>query len=281
MKLYVDNREKKLYSLLTAFNFSNQSECVESTDKQTTISKKHTSDDLSIEIKQLEIGDLILCDDSDNILIVFERKSIGDLASSIHDGRYKEQSERLSNFPITNHNIIYIIEGNIDRIYKSKIKSTTLKSCVVSLNLSKGFSTLKTVSIDDTARWVLAYCYKITGDKVLKTNLVNCDTNKNNDCLEKPTETIQPSSQHLSHLANQAKSKYTTRDNIHILMLSLVPKVSSVSATAILTQYNTLDNLISNLKNDPACLDNIKTTTNGKHRRLGKNVIQNIIEFLL
>jgi ERCC4-type nuclease len=127
---------------------------------------------LEIISKQLDLGDLLLCNENDEILLLFERKSIPDLASSIQDGRYKEQSSRLNAFSVHNHNIIYIIEGNIDRTYfKSRIKNNTLKSAVVSLNLNKGFSTLKTNNIDDSARWILSYCYKVIKDSSLKHKL--------------------------------------------------------------------------------------------------------------
>ena len=45
-------------------------------------------------------------------LLIIERKSLNDLASSIKDGRYAEQSFRLSNIEHHNHNIVYLIEGD-------------------------------------------------------------------------------------------------------------------------------------------------------------------------
>jgi ERCC4-type nuclease len=45
--------------------------------------------------------------------LIIERKSVSDLTASIKDGRYAEQSFRLSGTPYPNHNIIYLIEGSI------------------------------------------------------------------------------------------------------------------------------------------------------------------------
>ena len=45
--------------------------------------------------------------------LIIERKSISDLTASIKDGRYAEQSFRLSGTSYPNHNIIYLIEGSI------------------------------------------------------------------------------------------------------------------------------------------------------------------------
>ena len=65
----------------------------------------------SIEIQQLHLGDIIICDEEDNELLMIERKTPADLAASIKDGRYNEQSFRLSNYKLHNHHIIYLMEG--------------------------------------------------------------------------------------------------------------------------------------------------------------------------
>ena len=44
---------------------------------------------------QLPVGDVILEDNSGNTILIFERKTLYDLAASIKDGRYNEQSFRL------------------------------------------------------------------------------------------------------------------------------------------------------------------------------------------
>ena len=95
MKLKIDNREKKLINLITAFK------------------EQYNLKNIDITIEVLDIGDFIICDDDDNEILIIERKSLNDLASSIKDGRYVEQSLRLSNLSLHNHNIIYLIEGNL------------------------------------------------------------------------------------------------------------------------------------------------------------------------
>ena len=79
MKLKIDNREKKLIKIIMAFK------------EQFNLKK------IDITIEVLDIGDFIICDDNDNEILIIERKSLNDLASSIKDGRYVEQSLRLSN----------------------------------------------------------------------------------------------------------------------------------------------------------------------------------------
>jgi ERCC4-type nuclease len=286
MKLYVDNRETKLYSLLVAFNFYNQADYDIIDESETT--KTREKDALLIQSKQLDLGDIVLCDNNDEIILLFERKSVADLASSIQDGRYKEQSSRLNSFSLNNHNIIYIIEGNIDRVNsKTRIKPNTLKSAVVSLNLNKEFSILNTNSIDDTARWILAYCYKVEKDKNLELKLkstINKPTNEYNnrttDINDVNINSNDIRDRHLECLSKQAKSKYINKDNCQCLMLSMIPYVSTNIAKSILDEFGTIDKLMVSLREDDKCLNKIKVKTNGKERAIGKNVIKTIINFL-
>ena len=50
--------------------------------------------DMGIEIETLDLGDISIRTDLDEELLLIERKEVGDLAASIQDGRYKEQSFR-------------------------------------------------------------------------------------------------------------------------------------------------------------------------------------------
>ena len=128
--------------------------------------------DIKFTTEALPIGDIIISDtgedngngkDDDNNSVIIERKSLRDLAASIKDGRYEEQSYRLNGSPYHNHNIIYLIEGDMNRInvFKDKLDKTTLYSAMVSLNYFKGFSVLRSLSIDETAIIICNMAYKL------------------------------------------------------------------------------------------------------------------------
>ena len=93
--LKIDNREKKLIALI----------------KQQI---EKDSLDISYVIDKLDLGDFIFEIDGKEKIII-ERKSLNDLASSIMDNRYREQSLRLQNYNMHNHNICYLIEGVLER----------------------------------------------------------------------------------------------------------------------------------------------------------------------
>ena len=79
--------------------------------------------------------------DEEEIIIIErgEGKTISDLTASIKDGRYKEQSYRLDGYSIHNHNIIYLIEGNLNR---ASFDKKTIYSSMFSIGYCKGFSSL-------------------------------------------------------------------------------------------------------------------------------------------
>ena len=58
-----------------------------------------------LEEKSLPIGDVIISNDDREEKLIIERKTMRDLASSIRDNRYNEQSYRLDECQIHNHNI--------------------------------------------------------------------------------------------------------------------------------------------------------------------------------
>lgn len=95
-------------------------ECCENLKPNETLNAGENEKSHKIKKEQLHIGDIVLEDSTGKQILVFERKTLNDLAASIKDGRYNEQSFRLDKEAIHNHNIIYIIEGDIERYNEKK-----------------------------------------------------------------------------------------------------------------------------------------------------------------
>ena len=134
---------------------------------------------ISIVVEELPLGDIIICDDRSVEKLIIERKSLNDLAASISDGRYSEQSFRLENHEIHNHNIVYLIEGDIHRYSNkySKISKKTLQVTMFCINYFKGFSIMKTRDILETAEYILIITDKLKR-KVRKNYYKNRIKNK-------------------------------------------------------------------------------------------------------
>ena len=239
MKLRIDNREHKLIELTNdnSLNF--------------------------IEISTLDIGDIHICDNSNNILIIFERKTIPDLLSSIKDGRYSEQSLRLSENNLHNHNIYYLIEGHIGKYHNENLIYSTL----CSISYFKGFSIYRTLNISETFKFLLQFYRKIEKDKRIGYYDEN-NTNK---------EDID----YCSTIKTKKKDNINP-DNILKILLIQIPGISDKIAFTIYDKYKKLDNLlytINNNENELYQLKIINEKTN-KSRKINKKSIENLILYL-
>ena len=253
--------------------------------------------ELKIEVHQLPLGDIIICSNQnneqiDNILV--ERKTLSDLAASIKDGRYDEQSYRLNGLPIHNHNIIYLIEGDLGKFnsFKERIDKQTIYSAMFSINHFKGFSLARTNTIDETAFMVCNMAYKIGKDKDKKPYFPNkveqvlppdtADTMVTSEVTE-VGQVVELGSSIKDYCAviKKVKKDNITPENIGEIMLCQIPGVSSVSAIAILSKFKTLPDLIKSLREDANCLNGISTTdANGKSRKISKTTIETIVKYL-
>jgi len=249
-----------------------------------------------MKIEQLHIGDIVFEDDSGKTILIFERKTLNDLAASIKDGRYNEQSFRLDKEPTHNHNIIYIIEGDIERYNEKRthISKKTLMSSMFSLLYYKGFSVLRTNTICETADTIVFFADKydktITNEKNRKPYYELNSSSSENGALStgavmqevKEDKETEESEKYCSVVkGHKEKNEYITPENINIIMLSCIPGINSKTATQIMSEYKTVQNLLYQLEKDPACLNTFMLKTElGSMRKINKNCVDNIKKFL-
>ena len=286
MLIKIDTREQELF-----------------TKCQQTIESVLKFKDIKLISQPLPLGDIII-NDGTNDCVIIERKTFADLAASIKDGRYEEQSYRLNGLPHHNHNIIYLIEGDINRFntFKERIDKQTLYSAMFSINYFKGFSVMRSNNLEETALIACNMVYKlvggckagklgfysnkltnistkpIEGDTNLQDEVSSADQNNNGDATE--TIVIATEKDYCSVIKKVKKDNITV-DNIGEIMLCNIPGVSSASALVILAQFKTLPNLIQCIKENEQCLNNICTTdSKGKSRKISKTAIATIVKFL-
>jgi ERCC4-type nuclease len=244
--------------------------------------------DIKLVPVQLPLGDIIL-NDGQNDLLIIERKSLSDLAASIKDGRYEEQSYRLKNLWHHNHNIIYLIEGDFNRFnsFKDRIDKLTLYSALLSINYFKGFSVWRSMSIDETALMICNMAYKLNKEKDKQPFYSNALSKSDTVTVGSENVVVTASSlvaavdKDYCSVVKKVKKDNITSENIGEIMLCQIPGVSSTSALAILAEFKTLPNLIKAIETNETCLNNICTTdANGKSRKISKAAIATIIKFL-
>jgi len=292
MKLVIDERETSLFDKCTSLTNG-----LGTTNTSTTLSKR-----------VLPLGDVLLLDKNDREILLFERKSLADLLASIKDGRYEEQSYRLIHSSgLCPHHIVYVIEGMISQLRGPKEKKIVY-SAITSLGVFKGYSVLRTSSVQETAELLLALADKVgrdmakgkvpwtptvreqynvehvnvtvPDDQGIMNNSVNEPMNEPiNECANKPM--VQPLPAAYCTVVKKVKKDNITPANMGEIVLCQVPGVSSVSAIAIMSKFRSIAHLIQELSQNPACLDGIMCVSKDKSRKLSKTIIKNIKTFLL
>jgi crossover junction endonuclease MUS81 len=266
MKVIIDEREASLYDICLEHECWNKELIV-------------------LEKRVLQLGDvLFMSDDETTTFLCIERKSLQDLLASIKDGRYSEQSYRLSNCFPNPHNVVYLLEGMLSTVKDKKL----VISCIASLNYFKGFSVHRTVSLAETALYILCMADKIArggrtyGLSVASApkpdglspplNTPGLNNTLTNPSVEKPLESTD-----YCDVVKVSKKANITKENIGQLFLMQIPGISSAISIEIMKPFANFLEFVDHIRSEPEYLSQIKV--NG--RKIGSNVIKGINEFIL
>ena len=271
MKLIIDEREHSLYD-----------KCYSAICAQSTPSYIQLSKDV------LPIGDIILKTDDNRDVLMVERKSFSDLLASIKDGRYEEQSYRLLNssgFPP--HSVIYLIEGMFSQL-RTTMEKKIIYSAITSLQFFKGFSIHRTSSVAESAEWLL-----YMGDKIerefqkgnppyyLTQSFLRYFTKPNESSSEPEIPSSELTSANYCSVVKKVRKENVTPENIGEIILCQIPGISSNSAITIMKSFDNFTHFMNEIQHNPECIENIVHENNGKSRKLGKNIIENIKKYLV
>jgi len=278
MNIIIDERESSLYA-----------KCYEMSNDPTL------KNNIIVSKEVLPIGDIIIETVEHKQIMCIERKSLSDLLASIKDGRYDEQSYRLLNSTgLPPHNIVYIIEGMFSQIPKPKDKRIVY-SAITSLNYFKGFSVMRTCSVNETAEllfymadkihrnllkgvppaYLLKACSNLSNPSIndnpsINTNsLSNVLFKPNNDNITEPEiiDIIEQQELSIGFASNSAvdycsvvkkvKKDNITTENIGHIILCQIPGISSITAIAIMKNFRSFPHFITELQQNNNVLDNI------------------------
>lgn len=302
MLVTIDYREKELIDLCQLKLLETESEMEEEVKGK---KKEKEIEKIKIKVENLKLGDIVISRDGDggNELLLFERKSLNDLASSIKDGRYVEQSFRLDGYEsVPNHNIVYIIEGDLSKWKenvkygcKSRVNKKTLLSSMCSMLYYKGFSVIRTMNITETCELILNWADKLQREKGAKKPYYSGGSSGGAKMEKQEPEEESQEPQQLqqaqqpvreSHYCDVFKIKKEkngniTPGNIGEIMLCTIPGISSKTAIVIMKEFKTINGLIKSLEKDAHCLNNIYMETNDKKRKISSQCIENIRNYLL
>ena len=304
----VDFREKELIDLLQLKMMN----CTKNIKLKVDNLKLGDIAFFNIDKDDNENGDELMNNENGDELMLFERKSLTDLASSIKDGRYAEQSFRLDGYEaIPNHNVVYLIEGDLSKFKESKynrVTKKTLLSSMFSIVYYKGFSVVRTMNVLETCDLISSWA-----DKLEREREKTSDTKKpyyyaankivveENDTREQEQRSQESQSQRSQESQSQRsqesqsqqydycktlkikkeKNGNVTPDNIGVIMLCTIPGISSKTAIAIMNEFKTIGQLIKSFDLNPHCLNHVCIETNGKQRKITSTCIENIRKYLM
>lgn len=267
MNIKIDNREHELINKIKYF-----------------INVLPIYKNITITIDTLPIGDIILENNGVEKLII-ERKSISDLGASIKDGRYEEQSYRLNGNEMPNHNIIYIVEGDINKINKftDRTDKLTIFSAIFSLNYYKGFSVIRTMNIEETALFICNSTNKLRKGETENKFPYYSNSPPPLTISSTDNEEKKEDDKEYVFLVKKVKKENITPKNIDEIMLCQIPGISSTTAIAIISEFKSIYNLTKEIdEKGIECIKNISyVTSKNQTRKINKTCILNIEKFLL
>jgi len=224
----------------------------------------------SMILENLDIGDIQFLDlITKNIIIIIERKTLSDLSSSIKDGRYKEQKERLIHSLKKDVRKIVLIEGiNYDDF---SLPLKTLNSVIINTMIRDNIHIHISKSKEDTIEFIeniILNMSKYYED--LKKEIVNGESKSFNNEFSCKT----------------SKKENLTIDICFRNMLSQIPGVSTTMASVYVNKYKNMENFIFNIKEETnndkikiiKLLSDEKYGTN--NRRIGDKVGEKIYNFI-
>ena len=185
---------------------------------------------VEIKTQVLELGDvhIVITDEKSNSrrTLVYERKTLPDMISSISDGRYREQKVRLL-ATYAQRDIAYIIEG--DSMHESLSRANhSVSSAYLNMVYRDNIHLFFTKDVEQTSFFILSVCSKILSTP---KNYLQAEADSKNISIGEYTSHIKIKSK---------KSHNITPDNCFLLQLSQIPTISHVVAKKIAAIYPTM-----------------------------------------
>ena len=210
-------------------------------DREHDLIARFKAEGVEHEVRRLPLGDILI--ESNGTTCIVERKRTDDFASSIKDGRWREQKTRLRESGAI---IVYIIEGSL---YGQSVPVTTLSSALWNTRLRDRMWVVQTRGIEDTSLHLQTLTKKVGKDIRMSSSTVT--------------------------LLSKRKRK---EDNVFLLMLMSIPRVSERVAKTIIESWPSISKLQNQLRANPKVIQNMKIT---EKRKIGPSITKQLETHLL
>jgi len=240
---------------------------------------------IPVESAVLPIGDILVKTDENADVFIVERKTLADLLASIKDGRYQEQSHRLIHSSgFHTHNILYIIEGVYSTLRDPNDKKKIM-AAIASMQFFKGFSVMRTSSVNETAELLFFMTEKVGRNfqekKQFAFSLVPNSKPLYENLQRDPSETNTP----YSGFVKKVKKENITPENMGEIMLLQIPRISAKYAGSLLAHFGGFSKMMAAVKHPDADMDALfkdifYEDSNKKMRRVPKTCGEEIVRYL-
>ena len=223
---------------------------------------KRTMVDAFIHPKQLDIGDVLFAH-MQKVMVVFERKTVSDLSSSVVDGRYLEQKVRLQTFSTT-HNVpvVYIIEGCSMMCHNDvRLSENSLSALKMSMLFDNDIKVVYTESTQQTVEF-------------LRRAFGHISSNLDSNTCPKAT---------IDDIMCMKKNRLITSSNLFRLQLSQIPGVSIKLSQVISSTFdNSAVTFFAELAKEgrESMEKRIATLQTRSNRTIGAKTAHKILQFI-
>jgi ERCC4-type nuclease len=228
-----------------------------------------TNEVSKIKIGTLPVGDYMYVYDNNPILII-ERKTIVDYASSIKDGRHREQKGRLlANYPKSK--IMYLIEGDLTQNNSSynynRVSKETIISSIFNTILRDEIQVFHTSNKDETIEILYSFFIKLQ--------------KKGISFIEEKKESYE---ENLIDTNKMTKGSNLTPEISFRMMLNCIPNVSNKVSLRIVKYHKSMNCLISHLQEVGSREEQISYISQLKYEesdnKIPKKTCENILSYL-
>ena len=193
------------------------------------------------QVATLDIGDIQIVL-NDKIEIIFERKTLADLHSSVRDGRYHEQKARVcSNIAL--HRFIYILEGDLSNNISKYVNIDVVYSAMLNTMFRDGIVVYKTSGVVETTSFLREIFARFTSKTLEWCNYLSRDTTTTSSLNIVPDIKVL--------FQNTKKSANINPCITFTNMLAQIPGCSTKLAHTIVEKYSTMNLLVHAYNTQP------------------------------
>lgn len=207
-----------------------------------------------VDVEQLPYGDVWVClqsprrgaeDPAPQSVWVLERKTLADLASSIKDGRYKEQKLRLiAHVPASR--LAYVIESKKQWSYTRPpccdgLNGNVMLGAVLNTMVRDGISVVHTSGMEETASLIKEVYTRVRKEPAKYSSAASGHA----------VSTDLQDQAYVNANISARKRKLSGERDCFLAQLSMIPGVSVTIAAQVVERFGTMANMVRQLDQKP------------------------------